>query len=90
MTSKVEYEKGSTKSLLKVNLHSDSLSSELGERDTAKSRYIPALKLSIISKGPQRVQDLHASQASGLINISLFDLCTVSLLEFGYMKWKMI
>ena len=89
MTSRIEYEKGSTKSLLTVNLHSDSLFSEFGERDTAKSRYIPALKLSTISKGAQRVQDLQASQASGLINISLFDLCTVSL-EFGYMKWKMI
>ena len=89
MTSKIEYEKGSTKSLLGVNLHSDSLFSEFGERDTAKSRYILDLNISTISKGPQRVQDLQASQASGLINISLFDLCTVSL-EFGYMKWKMI
>ena len=74
MTSKIEYEKGLTKSLLAVSLHGDTLSSELGERDTAKSRYIPALKLSIISKGAQRVQDLQASQASGLINIAFFQL----------------
>ena len=74
MTSKIEYEKGSTKSLLAVSLHGDSLFSELGERDTAKSRYIPALSPSTISKGAQRVQDLQASQASGLINIAFFQL----------------
>ena len=89
MTSKIEYEKGSTKSLLSVNLRSDSLFSELGERDTAKSRYIPTLNPGTISKGAQRVQDLQASQASGLINIAFFPISTISL-EFGYMKWKMI